>query len=342
MVHVDASLIRADVSWESLAVRHVDALAEANGDDPSPSPPEPGEERKQRHSRRTGRVQEGLRHRSRRLLGDQRAQPPPRAGLQAARGGRRRLRRRARRRGHHRRGQRGAGGPRSSRCGRRDHRRPDPDGDGGRRLRLRQGLRGSGGEGDRRRDPDQGRASSRQGHSHTALQVRRAGQHRAVSQGQDPAPQGQAASRLPVLPRPRQGLRRAVPAAGSLREPVAPGPRRRLQPITRRSCALDAGDCAGDRGGSPSTSAIAGARRASTARPRPGTAWRAPSAAASRTLRIQSLCAHRHARSTSNGSRPPCWPCSGSGRSGPTLRTGPPLLQQPHAHRLPGGASRRG
>lgn len=55
VVHVDASLIRADVSWESLAVRHVDALAEANGDDPSPSPPEPGEERKQRHSRRTGR-----------------------------------------------------------------------------------------------------------------------------------------------------------------------------------------------------------------------------------------------------------------------------------------------
>lgn len=32
VVHVDASLIRADVSWESLAVRHVDALAEANGD----------------------------------------------------------------------------------------------------------------------------------------------------------------------------------------------------------------------------------------------------------------------------------------------------------------------
>jgi transposase len=30
IVHVDASLIRADVSWESLAVRHVDAVAEAN------------------------------------------------------------------------------------------------------------------------------------------------------------------------------------------------------------------------------------------------------------------------------------------------------------------------
>ena len=28
----DASLIRADVAWESLAVRHVEALAEADGD----------------------------------------------------------------------------------------------------------------------------------------------------------------------------------------------------------------------------------------------------------------------------------------------------------------------
>src|ERR687898_2221709 len=30
IVHVDASLIRADVSWESLAVRHVEAVARAN------------------------------------------------------------------------------------------------------------------------------------------------------------------------------------------------------------------------------------------------------------------------------------------------------------------------
>jgi transposase len=32
IVHVDASLIRADVAWESLARRHVDAVAEANAD----------------------------------------------------------------------------------------------------------------------------------------------------------------------------------------------------------------------------------------------------------------------------------------------------------------------
>jgi hypothetical protein len=33
VVHVDASLIRADVSWESLVSRHVDAVAEANCDE---------------------------------------------------------------------------------------------------------------------------------------------------------------------------------------------------------------------------------------------------------------------------------------------------------------------
>jgi IS5 family transposase len=32
VLHVDASLIRADVSWESLAVRHVEAVARENGD----------------------------------------------------------------------------------------------------------------------------------------------------------------------------------------------------------------------------------------------------------------------------------------------------------------------
>ncbi len=33
VVHVDASLIRADVAWESLAVRHVEAVEGVNGDD---------------------------------------------------------------------------------------------------------------------------------------------------------------------------------------------------------------------------------------------------------------------------------------------------------------------
>ena len=46
IVHIDASLIRADVSWESLAVRHVEAVAAAN-------PPE--DEEAERRSRKTGK-----------------------------------------------------------------------------------------------------------------------------------------------------------------------------------------------------------------------------------------------------------------------------------------------
>jgi transposase len=46
IVHVDASLIRADVSWESLTVRYVEATGEANG--------EAGDEAEKR-SRQTGK-----------------------------------------------------------------------------------------------------------------------------------------------------------------------------------------------------------------------------------------------------------------------------------------------
>lgn len=45
VVHVDASLIRADVSWDSLAVRHVEAVTEANED----------AQAAQRKSRKTGK-----------------------------------------------------------------------------------------------------------------------------------------------------------------------------------------------------------------------------------------------------------------------------------------------
>jgi transposase len=51
VVHADASLIRADVAWESLAVRHVDAMAEANGDDV----PDPEKEGRLRTSKKTGK-----------------------------------------------------------------------------------------------------------------------------------------------------------------------------------------------------------------------------------------------------------------------------------------------
>jgi transposase len=53
IVHVDASLIRADVAWESLAVRHVGAVAEANGDE-TPGP-DPEDRLAQRDSRKTGK-----------------------------------------------------------------------------------------------------------------------------------------------------------------------------------------------------------------------------------------------------------------------------------------------
>jgi transposase len=51
IVHADASLIRADVAWESLAVRHVDTVAAANGD----AGPDPEHERRLRDSKKTGK-----------------------------------------------------------------------------------------------------------------------------------------------------------------------------------------------------------------------------------------------------------------------------------------------
>ena len=51
VVHVDASLIRADVSWDSLVVRHVDAVVTANA---APEAEE-DEQQKARNSRKTGK-----------------------------------------------------------------------------------------------------------------------------------------------------------------------------------------------------------------------------------------------------------------------------------------------
>lgn len=50
IVHVDASLIRANVSWDSLVVRHVDAIADANGD-----PVQEAETARTRNSKKTGK-----------------------------------------------------------------------------------------------------------------------------------------------------------------------------------------------------------------------------------------------------------------------------------------------
>ena len=50
VVHVDASLIWADVSWESLAVRHIEAVATENGD-----PVQEAETVRARNSKKTGK-----------------------------------------------------------------------------------------------------------------------------------------------------------------------------------------------------------------------------------------------------------------------------------------------
>ena len=51
VVHIDASLIRADVSWESLAVRHVGAMTTANDDDQT----DLDTELQRRNSKKTGK-----------------------------------------------------------------------------------------------------------------------------------------------------------------------------------------------------------------------------------------------------------------------------------------------
>ena len=121
-------------------------------------PPRRGGRRGERRRRDGGagqpqdrQAQEGLRHRSGRDDGDQRAQPAARAGLQAARCGRRRLRAwSSTSRSRPARSTRARSCLRAS-TRRRDDRRADPDGDGGRRLRLRQGLRRARAARDRRR-----------------------------------------------------------------------------------------------------------------------------------------------------------------------------------------------
>jgi transposase len=58
VVHVDATLIRADVSWESLGVRHADAALAQNDDDPTREPgakPDPIRARAERDDKQSGR-----------------------------------------------------------------------------------------------------------------------------------------------------------------------------------------------------------------------------------------------------------------------------------------------
>lgn len=58
VIHVDTSLIRANVSCDSVAVRHVDAITATN-DNPQQ---DKKELRQARNSKKTWEVQEGLPH----------------------------------------------------------------------------------------------------------------------------------------------------------------------------------------------------------------------------------------------------------------------------------------
>jgi len=168
IVHVDASLIRADVSWESLAVRHVDAVAEANDDGVTA----------ERDSRKTGKHKKvcvtdpdasmATNGRNRRLepAYKQHAVVDDAFGVvldvEVTTGevneGQVVL-------AHRRRSQ--------------DDRRADPGSGGGRRLRLRQGLRRARAARDRGRDPGQGRADP-QPRAAAPLSLRRAPRHPEV------------------------------------------------------------------------------------------------------------------------------------------------------------------
>lgn len=65
IVHVDASLIRADASWDSLAVRHVEGVNAANGEAEAAA-----------RKSQDGQVQEDLRNRPGCYHGDKRPQSP--------------------------------------------------------------------------------------------------------------------------------------------------------------------------------------------------------------------------------------------------------------------------
>ena len=191
--------------------------------------------------------------------------------------------------------------PRADRRGGRDDRRAIRNGDRRAGLRLRQDLRRARAARDRRRDPGQGGADPQPG-SLAPLPLRRPARHAEMPAGQDAAAQ-QARSKhgrffysrardCRAATAPRSACRRGGPTRPSWSATTIP---RCFAPVAAGS--------AGARRTSDSTSATAGARRASTARRRPGTGWPAPSAAACRT------CASRPSspppRSTSSGSPQP-------------------------------------
>ncbi len=197
-----------------------------------------GPSRARRQADRT--AQEGLPDRPGCDNGDQRAQSPPRACLQAAHGGRRPARRHPGRAGHHRRGERGRPDQGPGRRSRADHGHCDQDGHRGPGLRLRQGVCRPGAARDRPGDPGEEGANPQQG-SDATVPLRLPPRHPEVPQGPDPASdqargarallllQGQglsqlsAAGRLPVTRSREQGRRGERRPSGPAACPQAQG-----------------------------------------------------------------------------------------------------------------------
>ena len=195
IVHIDASLIRADVSWESLAVRYVEATGEANA--------EAGDEA-EKTSRQTGKYKKvcttdpdatmATNARNRRL-------EPAYKQHTAVDDLRGVILDVAVTTGEVNEGQiieRQVDATMATTGV------ADRDGDGGRRLRLRQGLRRARTAPDRRPDPDQGRADQER-RAAAPLSLRCPARHRQM-----PARQGlasrQAGQARPLLLRTRPGL----------------------------------------------------------------------------------------------------------------------------------------
>ena len=55
-VHLDATLIRADVSWESLVERHTEQVIEENAEENDPKPPRRGRPSKGRKAKKVSRT----------------------------------------------------------------------------------------------------------------------------------------------------------------------------------------------------------------------------------------------------------------------------------------------
>ena len=161
-----------------------------------------------------------------------------------------------------------------------DDRRADHDRHRRCRLCLRQGLWRARAAWNRRGDPGEGGADPQPGAA-APLPLRRQERHREVPARQDPAAET-AGRAWPLLLCQRATARLRPGSALSVQGTGQQGCRDQRR-LSRRSCGPAAGASDGGTRTGGSTSAIAGARRASTARPRLGTAWRAPSGAGSKT-----------------------------------------------------------